>query len=506
MNWTAQVVHVAGKDLRQSWWQLLVYALVVALATLAGADLLGGEWMAGSMLFVCGAGLLVLAMLIHADPPARTGAVWALLPLEWSAVLAAKFVLVAVILIGLGVAGQAVVLAAYDVAAAEMLRMLGVSLLVYSGLLVFGGMLAILTRDVKSFLLLLLLVLVASQFVAYAFLSRVDDVDLAPAILIALGVVGVLVIIWQYRSFDRWKATAAVLLLLLMPAALPAVLPPRPPEVAAPATVPPDLQQPVRMSHGGGRSGAHGIVLSVAVDTAAAGHRYVLRDARAALHTSDGTRSRLETRGGGSLNTPSLVMDGEELVNPNEAGQSARSGGLSIELTRDQAAALEQGNASLEVTARVEVQESRVRGVTPLVAGTRYAARGLRLEILDVDHAERQITLTTSSIRPSDDERAGPAFLTGPHILALVNLTRSPAEEITLHSRSGGGNSLGSVIPGIPLRRWTGVYGSYPLGPSQPAADPDWMHDASLLVGEWVSLGSYPITVTVRPSVRRRPQ
>ena len=160
MNWLAQVWHIAKKDVLQLRWLLGVQVLATGMALAAAVSPsfhLGepiftstdsGVVLPMAILFL---GILISVLVVQTDSPSRSDAFWASRPLHPLAVLTAKGATLGVFLLGLPLAAQAVVLWQHAVPPAEMLPMLGASLIFAGGLVVGAAALAALTADLSAF-------------------------------------------------------------------------------------------------------------------------------------------------------------------------------------------------------------------------------------------------------------------------------------------------------------------------------------------------------------------
>ncbi len=111
MPWSRQVVHVLRQDICGMWPFILLYVGVLSYGALQARGMLGArEPNAGPLLFYGGA-MLLAALLVHRQSPAAPVAHWNTLPYDRSAVWAAKWSLLVVLLV---CAVVAVTLAVHD--------------------------------------------------------------------------------------------------------------------------------------------------------------------------------------------------------------------------------------------------------------------------------------------------------------------------------------------------------------------------------------------------------
>jgi ABC-type transport system involved in multi-copper enzyme maturation permease subunit len=144
----AQALHVARKDVRFTRWLLLAYG---ALAVMVAASWQLWFWPPLSYSVFAGGGLVLLGMIIAAvvvqdDSPARNDAFWQTRPLDPAAVFMAKLAYVGAALLAVALVAQAVALLGFGIGAGELARLLGGSALLYGALLALALLAASLTR------------------------------------------------------------------------------------------------------------------------------------------------------------------------------------------------------------------------------------------------------------------------------------------------------------------------------------------------------------------------
>src|SRR5215467_1014042 len=108
MSIVMQIGHVLAKDLRQARWPIAAYLAIVLVATAHSL-----VWSAPfsdaldlTVIAVVVVGVLSVASAIQADSPTQANAFWASQPLAPAAVLGAKLMLAAVIIVGSALIGQ----------------------------------------------------------------------------------------------------------------------------------------------------------------------------------------------------------------------------------------------------------------------------------------------------------------------------------------------------------------------------------------------------------------
>ena len=197
MSWLGQIGHVARKDVRQYWWLILLYLAIVAAVTAnARSDAPVMSLIVSLDAFIVVAfGMATAASLVQSDSPSRSDAFWATKPLDPSAVLTAKLVLIALGVIGIGVLGEMVGLQTLGLRAAEVGSLVTRSIGLYAIWLVAAIAIAALTPDFRAFAIATLVVVIA--FFALAEMLFADPYGVlhlsasvpAVGVLVALGAV-----------------------------------------------------------------------------------------------------------------------------------------------------------------------------------------------------------------------------------------------------------------------------------------------------------------------------
>lgn len=212
MPWTGQVIHVMRKDVRQLRSFLLLYVAAVAAAMVHILRSREGWSIFAEtvVLLVFVLGMLVVAALIQADSPTRKDAFWAMRPMSPSAVFAAKIATTAIVVIGLGLAAQAIVLLVLAVPMRIGVPLLANSLRIYSLWLVVAMMIATPTRDLRTFIIVLTALLFALMVGLLAWITATVDFQTAAArvLFATVGLVGGLAFVLHfYRVRDAKRET-----------------------------------------------------------------------------------------------------------------------------------------------------------------------------------------------------------------------------------------------------------------------------------------------------------
>ena len=507
MRWQAQVVHVARKDLRLAGWLILAYAAVVAGATASATEwaVVPGTaapyWMFGLVLL----GMILFAMLVQADSPARTDAFWATRPLYPSAVVSAKILAALLLLLGLPLLGQLIGLIAHDVAAPDLPVLLGESALSYGRWLGIAAVIAALTRDLRTFVIALVVVTIGWGVGTGVIAARTGPREASGSslILIAAGVVGMLLVLaHQYltRNVRRGVIITGVLAVasLLLPLVLPRSLP-------ASEEVPHRLRlteiriEEIRFQKmtGGGTQAW----LRLRTEGASALHRYTLVLLGIRLHMPDGSIEEIPiNRPFVEFNAPPLPATEEfQWLGAHDLPRDSLFT-VPVDLSEPQKEALSGGGARLALRGGIEVQELRVMALLPLHAGAAAAHHGHRVRVIGVDSTADapsvEVRMSSVSSSSSPDPRRVDSFgRRNPFSYALLNTERQ--EALTLNPRQTSGSDLALVLPGPRTSTETTQLQRVPgyATASLARVNQEWLRRARLLLVRWAPLGSYPVRI-----------
>lgn len=495
MKWSAQVAHVARKDVREFRWMIAAYAVVVA----GGAAVLGGSifdagdpvlWTFARLVM----GILLVAVLVQADSPARSTPFWITLPLRPSAVFTAKLVVGVLVVLGFALVGQAATLSAHAVAAGDLPGLLGRSAIAFGFWLGMAAVIAALAPDLRTFLLALMLTTLGTSAASWWLPDSARDPG-PPSLLIPMVELCCMVLLAAHQYLTRRvrRGVAAGVLLwaagLLVPLVAPA------PIFSADVALG-DVPAPLRAStfnvdsvdfHSGSKP-----MMMLRVKGWSPVHHYVLVSPVVELRMADGSSAPVRlSQPFISFGADKVRMDGIRWLNESQLAHEIGMG-ESLEVTPGQRRALEQGRARLSVRGHVEVREPRVKMDLPVIAGAAAARQGLRMRVIraEVDaqgpSVEVRRSSVASSIRDTWESGAAPTHV-------LVN--RSRGEGIIMGIRQSDGSGTGGAVS---IQAGTTV-----LGPQIPldlesGMEAGWLNGARLLVLEWVPRGSYPLAIEQR--------
>jgi hypothetical protein len=511
MTWSAQVRHVVAKDLRESWKLGVLY---VATVLVASALALGWASLGTSVNFVpilVGVvGALLTAAAVQSDSPTRVNAFWASHPLNPSSVASAKLV-VALLIVLFGMAGQFVAVQPYHVQGAELARAVAWPACVFAAMLVGAMVLAAVTADLRSWLLSVIALPVAMVLVAIMLNPVSLPHDVRDALLALLAAGALAVFAWAYRSRgERRRSRVAAygvvgLAMLVIGADSPERSVPAP-STAKAAAVPLSLER--------WRVGEHGpweLVLDIRVPDLPAGERLVLRNGGITVLLRDGRTLRIAASGNMSITSSTgattyleLGSDGGMAL-PRMDGISYRfvpssavhSVQLSAMMMPEQRRAISSGIAGVVLDGTVLVFRGRVLSTMPLTVGATLVEHGRRLRIEQWSAESGSPLLVVHSSSLDTRQPAEPIY----HLMRgddFVLVSPMRHEAIPLRRVSMHGTMDGLVLPASPLATEIGNY-SVPLGPSKVTLpDADWYRGAQLSLVTQDLAGSYPVRLELR--------
>ena len=490
MTWLGQVRHVMAKDVSQARWLLAGYVAIV-LAAWARAS----EWPASSstvfdvsMFLVILAGILVAGSVVQADSPTRSDAFWGSRPFHPTAVLTAKALLALLMLIGLPLLAQLHVLVSNDVSGRPMVAMLAKSAWVYGQWLLIAMVLAAVTRDIRSFIVGL--VMLPAGIALLSFSSSFGRArgalwtpgviqTVAPAAFMVAGIataVGLLIVLYRSRTLLRPAKVAAAVAVACTFFGL----------VAAPSRA-------NTASRLDSLSGDFGVVvesdlgrlvpssLKVGVDGPRSSTRLVMLDSGAVtLRLRDGTVTRVPFQNARfRLMSPRLpVGTGLRWLSgmPND-GRGSRTG---LPLTHDQREALRAGIASASIEGSALVSEPRVAFTMPLRVGASAQRDGRSVRVIAVNPANDDsiAVVVQGTITRSGAFDINQLLMLTPWETPRFALVNEARGEAVLIQTGFGGASEALILPGA--WRYSGPT-QLRLGPMNRAVElsADWLAQPS---------------------------
>jgi hypothetical protein len=215
MTWPGQIGHIVAKDLRQARWFVLAYFAIVALATARALELVdtSGKLFETVMFIVVIVGMFVTAYFVQADSPVRSDAFWGSRPFNAGAMLSAKLLAAAAVVLLPAVIGQLAGLMDNGLAITTVMKLVAESVWMYAIWLLAAVVVAALTSDLRGFTTALVSGLILS-IIGSELLGKVTwPASRSAQTLLALGssVVGVSVAVGLVGlgSERRWRSELA---------------------------------------------------------------------------------------------------------------------------------------------------------------------------------------------------------------------------------------------------------------------------------------------------------
>lgn len=508
MTWMRQVGHVVRKDLRGSRWLLLLYVVVVAVATAHGTGLgfFARDVLGLTMIFVVMLGALCAASAVQADSPTQVDAFWATHPFRRSAMLSAK-VSYAVLLLALATAGQTVAVRSFDLGGPASVAAVLVPA-TFFGVALLGIMLvAGLTSDLRSFFIAAILIPLATALVSMLGHGLLGEVDV-PAWLQLLGLVAVAaLLVWLYMARDGRRRTriggfalvAATLVTMcsatptLETSPAPATLP-HPPTVTLEPLERGVLQRPGRLQAFLRMNGLEeGMRARVLMDSAE-------------IRLPDGATTKVFL--GTTYFTFGASWD-DRAPAPRVAGfrwldernRVVGRGSIDADLNAAQQRAMASRGAILTMKGRLQVWESIPSETLPLVAGREVTKDGRRTRVVEwtPQNPTSMLVVDAASIERDEGAVLPMTPFQGSPVLMLFNDSRR--EAVILAPREASGSFDGLVLPGTPFRS-TRSHFALVRGRSAnaPELDEAWLGGARVRLVRSSFRGTYPFAVTLRSS------
>lgn len=496
MTWLSQVGHVARKDVRQFWWLVIVYiALVGVVTATAGADEPPASLIVALDGFIVVAfGMAMAATLVQSDSPSRSNAFWITRPLAPSAVFAAKLVLSALGVIGIGVAGEIIGLEALGLQGHLIGPLVLRSIALYSTWLLAAITIAALTPDFRSFVITILVTVFAFLLLAQTFFEaglHLSTTVSAAGALLALGAVS-----YRYGRRDMTRAIWGLAGVGVF-ASLTVV-------VASPDRTLADSQDPrdsAQISLSGSAAVARRDALSLDLRVANGDslHAYTFICDTLIVHLSDGSTKSLVPRWGViNLQTASLPRLG--VVRWHSPGSRAVSK-VAYALDDDEQIALARGVSSVELAGRVNSYAPDFTAALPLRPGQQAVRDGTRFRISKIEYPpdSMSVELMTVSVTGPKSAPLPLLDLQDPFMWAdaprFVLVNRRLAEGLLLQSKSNSVSNGWVVLPGAPLeQRTTRLVPIRHLDQLDTIpSNRSWYSDAELYLFRWRARGTYRV-------------
>ncbi len=503
MTWLAEVRHVLAKDIHEFRWMLAVYVALVALVTARASGL--AFWLpfpvAPGVIAVVIAGMIGIASVIHADAPARADAFWASHPFRSSAVLGAKISFM-LLLLSIGLAAQAVGIRSYDVAGGAVARLVAATVAPTLCWFVAAMIIAIVTRDLRSFLLGIVAVPLGGYIIslgAWQLLrpGEIDEAPVSPFIITTwmwlCVVIGIGVTAYTYRSRDARRRTrlGAIIVAVLSTygaASCATTGPDLPAEnVSVPLTL--ELEEAPHLDQD--RLDLHilGPALTRTVISGFRSREIVVQLRDGSTMRFDAQRVRVfETglRGTATPDIPGLRWIDSQL-------ESSFKTDVYVRLVPEERVAIARGVSAVRLEGQLITGELQSLATMPLRIGAETVSDGYRLRIMEwnPNMPELPIKIGVSKVNASVSQ-------TDALIAALVNRRRG--EGFMLYDSGSSGALDGVVLPGVPVRSGDFDFERRKsIGmPAAPRPDRAWLEDAELLIGREVPRGTQSVRLERR--------
>jgi hypothetical protein len=515
MSFAQQLLHVLRKDLLRTRYVLLGYGALVVLATYGvtrsteivpqahGEFMVGPGWFTLLPMLLVLVGMSLAAFVVQQDSAVRSDADWLSRPLSGTAVIAAKIMFAAFVLLVPALLAQA--LAFTMLSASFALRELLPSTWYYGVMLFSSILLAARTRDLKTFTISVFVGAVC--FIIFAttvvFGQATSLLWLSPVATVAVvaTVLGVSGLAWHYTRRDiglaGWFPAIASVMMLLVANKLvdSSTLAGRVVRLgASPASVTPSTTLALQLDDRD-LATASALPLRLMPTGLAAGMRLDISLTRVRIESANDTVLP-------RLSDVAMVLGESEFAVPpgtrwlfSEAA-SADSGRLVLSM--NPRAQSRTTGAPRMVTVEGMVHEDARRLVASLNAriGERVETSEGRVEISEVYLADSLALVVTST---------APAFSSNKSwrlpnrqkatVYALVNESRREALRLT--PNPSGTSSAMLVLPGATVARQYArlTPTNAPTSLRTAGIDAEWLRGSKLMILEWDPRSSYPFSL-----------
>ncbi len=507
MNWSAQLRHIAAKDVRHIWFPLAVYVSLAAASVFGvvtgsafgpyqltpSTEVLGMrdtfvQWIPLVMVML---GLVAAASLVQADSPTRPNAFWASRPLAPTAVLGAKFFLMAILAVGLpipaGIVALRVLHADPGIIAAAIAR----ACLSYVELTLAVMIIGALTDDWRAFVATFVVVMVVTIVALAIHEAFFHTQRITPLVLTLVSVPAAIVFLAiVYRTRDRrrlaWFAgVIATMGLVSASFASPFDRRGMLPAIDNTATIqvkPADRDQYMPSA---------GPAISLRIVGLSDSSRLFFEADRLVVQLTDGKTITSFRNGLPRIERDVLPPLGPDIHWLGDAPREPTSqfSVESREMTRE---SFSGAVMSLSVSGIMRVLRTRIVGSLPLQDGAVLVHDGWRFRIYGFSHeptaADVWLQLSAGPERPAG--YANTAIFTEGLEFILVNDAR---KEAMLVRNTGGSSGSGFlVLPWIPLSTtFSHLSTTRAPGSNGLPQDDGWYAGARLVVVEWKAVGQY---------------
>ena len=503
MTWLAQVGHVARKDVRQFWWLILVYVALVAVVTANARSLVpvSSAIVAVDAFVLVAFGMATAATLVQSDSPSRSNAFWATRPLDPSAVLAAKLVVIVLGVIGIGVLGEIVGLEALSLRAGFVGTLVMRSIGLYAIWLVAAISIAALTPDFRTFALSLLVTVFAFFVLAQMLFVEKNGVLHLSAFVPAVGVlVAMGALVYRYRRRDTTTLVWGMAGLGVFTAFLFLLATP---EGGAGRRTPPTEAVPVRLAGTANSVDRGRLVLHLRAVGGDTLHSYTFLCDTLIAHLADGSAVSLAPRFGATyLQKGVLPAIGQVHWRPESRDENV--GAVVIALD-DERSALGYDVKSIDIAGRANEYAPDFTASLPLRTGQSAMHNGVRVRIGEIVYPPDtlSINLSRASVEPQrlslSESFAQDPFAFGNQLPDFVLVNRVRGEALLLRSRANSTSTGWVVLPGAPLQQSTTRLAPerVPFARDTVLPGREWYSDAQLYLFQWKPRGTYRVHASI---------
>lgn len=500
MTWLAQIGHVARKDARQFWWLMLLYiALVAVVTTNARSPVPGSSVIVAVDAFIVVAfGMATAATLVQSDSPSRSDAFWVTRPLDPSAVLAAKLVVIVLGLIGFGVLGEIVGLEALGLRASLVASLVMRSIGLYAIWLVLAICIAALTPDFRTFALALLVTIFAFfVLVQMVFVDKNGVLHLSALVPVVGVLVTLAAIAYRYRRRDRGKliwglaALGVFTAFLFLNATREDVAPRRSARTET---------APVTVAGSAAMAGHDRLVMHLQAVGGDTLHSYTFLCDTLIAHLADGSAVSLVPRFGATyLRKATLPQIGNIRWRPEPRDENL--GAVLVELDGDRQVAVRSTITSIDLAGHVNEYAPDFTASLPLRTGESVVKEGSRLEIGKIVYPPDSLSIAVmrASVVPQRFPMSGAfaqdPFAFGNQLPEFVLVNRAHGEAMVLSNRSSSTSNGWVVLPGAPIEQNMVRLAPMRMFFARDTVLPrrDWYADAVLHVFRWMPAGTYRV-------------
>lgn len=496
MTWFAQVRHVMMKDARESRWLLGTYIAVAAVATthaLGWFDV--SQVLEVSMFVLVLFGMIVSASLVQSDSPTKSNVFWTSRPFDPSAVLCAKIALVGIVVFAIPVFGQWAALASYGVRGSALASMLTTSALAFSLWLLIALIVGAMTRDLRTFVVALVVTPVALIFFAGLIFGSESGVSpnwIKEALVVVAVGGGAAFLYLLYRRRDSWRRMLAASVLLVA-CSLAALSAPSPSDAATEMELTPGKERfAAEVMNMPDLTKRGEMQLRVRIDGAPRGQSITLLDPTVTIAWAKDSVARLPMHNSFSLSTASLpaqsTISGSDALHPMRNDVS-----FGVPIPDSLRAAVAGGLRRVWIDGRLFVRTPQFVAAAPLRAGASLATNNRRIAVTKWSHGFGDVLVEAKTVSLGDGSSPpGRLASIASTEYRLAVASASHDRVIPLEQRSSQSGSLFLVLPGVSFN--SGI-ASFHAARRDSVPSDTWFENAQLLLIDWKTVGSYRVHV-----------